>query len=66
MATTNLSVPNWMQKLVAQAVGLEGNITVRMEDDTRIVFQTHIPDRKEYSVNKLTGKVTVGGGCYDS
>lgn len=57
MATKEFSTPNWMQSLVAREVGIRPeDVVVRMEDDTRIVFQTH-KTRAEISVNKTTGNV---------
>lgn len=59
MATTKFTVPNWEQGLIAQAVGLDpGGIAVRADDDKTIVMLEH-KTRKEYIVDKVTGKVLV-------
>lgn len=59
MATDKFTVPNWMQSRVAESIGLKpSQVVVRMEDESRIVFQVH-KTRKEYSVNKITGNVIV-------
>lgn len=58
MATKKYTVPNWGQATIARAVGLEPQkVAVRMEDETLIVFLQYMP-RKEFFVNKKTGKVT--------
>ena len=57
MGAGRFSVPNWMLSMVAKAIGLDPKeVTVRMEDDTRIVFLVH-KTRKELCVNKTTGNV---------
>ncbi len=57
MATDKFTVPNWMQSRVAEAIGLDPNTAVvRMEDESRIVFQVH-KTGKQYNVNKSTGNV---------
>lgn len=59
MATKSFATPNWIQNLVAEAVGImPGTAVVRMEDDTRIVFLIH-KERAEVVVNKATGKVMI-------
>ena len=57
MKTDKFTVPNWMQSRVAESIGLKpSQVVVRMEYESRIVFQVH-KTRKEYNVNKATGKV---------
>ena len=59
MATKNFAMPNWIQSLAAEAVGImPGTAVVRFEDETRIVFLIH-KTRAEVSVNKATGKVII-------
>lgn len=59
MATKSFATPNWIQNLVAEAVGImPGKAVVRFEDETRIVFLIH-KTRAEVSVNKATGKVMI-------
>ena len=53
-------VPNWVQKLVAKAVGLDpSGVAVRMDDDDTIVLLDH-KTRKEYIIDKATGNVVEG------
>ena len=59
MATAKFAVPNWCQELIARAVNLDPDgISVRMEDDSKIVLLEH-RTRKEYIINKTTGTVVV-------
>lgn len=60
MATTKFQVPNWSQAAMAEKLGLDPDeLAVRSEDDHLICFLRHI-DRKEFVVDKATGKVTDG------
>ena len=59
MSTVKLVYPNWAQAILARSVGLDPEgVTVRMEDDLRIVFLEH-KTRKDHCVDKRTGKVIV-------
>ena len=58
MSTVKFSEPNWAQKLIAKAIGLEpAEIVVRTDSEDMIVLLAH-KTRVEYIVNKVTGKVT--------
>ena len=58
MATTKFPVPNWSQAAMAEKLGLNPDeLAVRLEDDRTICFLQHI-DRKEFIVDKVTGRVT--------
>jgi len=60
MATVKFADPNWSQKLIARAVGLDpASVVVRLDSDDTIVLLEH-KTRAEYIVNKTTGKVTAG------
>ena len=57
MSTVKLTVPNWCQRLIASAVGLDPEaIVVRVDSDDTIVMMDH-KTRNEYIINKATGKV---------
>ncbi len=57
MAASKFTVPNWGQAQLAKCVGLDpGKMVVSLENDQLIVFLQHMP-RKEYILNKVTGKV---------
>ena len=57
MATLKFSAPNWCQGLIIRAVGLDpSNTAIRQEDSDSIVVLEH-KTRKEYIINKATGKV---------
>ena len=58
MATTKFQVPNWSQAAMAEKLSLNPDeLAVRLEDDKMICFLRHI-DRKEFIVDKVTGRVT--------
>ena len=61
MAAANFSAPNWHQKLIAKAVGLEPrSVTVRIDNDQLICFVDHKSrPRRELIVDKTTGEVTM-------
>lgn len=51
------TVPNWHQALMARHAGLNPeDVTVRHEDDKRIVFMPY-DTRQEVIVDKTTGEV---------
>lgn len=60
MATAKFRVPNWSQKLIIEAIGVNpDSVTIRNENDRNISFIVHQPRPnkiKEYIVNKLTGE----------
>lgn len=59
MAVSRFAVPNWAQRLIADAAGLQGRaIAVRHEDDRSILFLDH-KTRDEYFVTKENGKVSI-------
>jgi len=59
MATVKFQVPNWAQAAMAEKIGLDPEgLAVRMEDDTAICYLEH-KTRKEYLLDKKTGKVIV-------
>ena len=59
MAAMRFSIPNWGQAAIAKAVLLDPKeVVVRMENDVSICF-LELRTRKEYIVNKNTGKVTI-------
>ena len=59
MAVSRFAYPNWVQRLIADAAGLQGRaIAVRHEDDASILFLDH-KTRDEYCVNKEDGKVSI-------
>ena len=61
MEAARITVPNWNQSLIAQAVGLEPkSVSVRLDDDQSICFIDHKSrPRRELIVDKTTGEVTV-------
>lgn len=63
MATGKFTVPNWAQRLIIQAVGVDyKDTTVRHEDDRNISFVHHRPRphmTRDYIVNKITGDYVV-------
>lgn len=60
MPNAKFTCPNWAQALIARTINLDPEgITVRREDERNIVFLEY-SSRKEYIVNKETGKVVVG------
>lgn len=59
MAAMRFSDPNWGQAAIARAALLDPKeVVVRMENDISICF-LELRTRKEYIVNKSTGKVTI-------
>ena len=59
MATTNFSVPNWAQALIARNAGLNPDkVAVRHEDDRNIAFLQYDP-RQDVLVCKVDGTVIV-------
>ena len=59
MAITKFSSPNWAQSAMAEKAGLNpASVSVRMEDDSKIVFLDHL-SRKEHLVDKSDGRVIV-------
>lgn len=57
MATVSFTVPNWSQRVLASAAGLDPEgVVVRHEDDRNITFLQHCP-RCEVLVCKQTGKI---------
>ena len=60
MAAMRFSIPNWGQAAIAKAVLLDPKeVVVRSENEGSIVF-LELSSRREYIVNKITGKVTEG------
>ena len=61
MAAAKFTAPNWAQKVIIQAAGVNPrDVTVSGDCDTYISFtehrQRHLP-RRDYIVDKITGKV---------
>lgn len=51
--------PNWNQRLIADAIGLQGQtVAIGMDDDTRMVILAHKLNL-ECTVEKRTGEVAV-------
>ena len=59
MTSGKFTAPNWAQQRLADAIGLQGrSISIRMEDDARIVILDH-KTHKEHVVQKKDGSVSV-------
>lgn len=61
MAAGKFSAPNWAQKVIIQAAGIDpGRVAVSNDCETHISFTEHRArplKRRDYIVDKITGQV---------